>query len=451
MSFPEDFIWGAASAAYQIEGAAGEDGKGLSVWDVFCRKAGAIWQGHTGDVACDHYYRYREDVALMKGLGVQAYRFSISWPRVIPDGVGTVNRQGLDFYDRLTDELLGAGITPFVTLFHWDYPQTLHEKGGWLNPDSPDWFAEYAAIVTDRLSDRVRSWFTFNEPQIFIGMGYQDGGHAPGDRLEFGKVLRIGHNVLLAHGKGATAIRGRAKLEAKIGYALALNEVPVPDSTSDGDVAAARKAFFGVDRKDCMNNSWWVDPVMLGSYPRDGLTLFEKELPDIGGNDMTIIRQPLDFLGINVYFGKRYRADKDGNAEAVDFPPGYPHTSFHWPVVPESIYWGAKFYAEKYRLPVIVSENGMSNNDWVSLDGQVHDPQRVDFLHRYLRELKRACADGIDVRGYFLWSIMDNFEWAAGYRERFGIVYVDYPTQRRILKESARWYGRTMAANGAHL
>jgi beta-glucosidase len=451
MTFPKGFIWGAATSAYQIEGAAREDGRGPSIWDMFCRKSGAVWQEHSGDIACDHYHRYREDVALMKGLGLHAYRFSIAWPRVLPRGVGTLNKRGLDFYDRLTDELLTAGITPYVTLYHWDYPLALYKQGGWLKPDSSDWFAEYTAVVVDRISDRIKNWFTFNEPQIFVGMGYQEGSHAPGDRLDFTKVLTIAHHVLLAHGKAVQAIHSRAKSEAKVGYAVALNEVAVPAFTREEDIRAARQVLFAVEKEDCMNNAWWTDPVVFGRYPEDGVKLFEKALPYIGSNDMRIIRQPLDFLGLNVYFGKKYCAGPDETPKPIPFEPGHAHTSFHWPVVPESLYWASKFYYERYTLPIIISENGMSTIDWIGLDGAVHDPQRIDFLHRYLRELKHACTDGIDVRGYFLWSILDNFEWAAGYRERFGIVYVDYPTQKRIVKDSACWYKEVIASNGGIL
>jgi beta-glucosidase len=451
MAFPKDFIWGAATSAYQIEGAAHDDGRGPSIWDLFSRKAGAVWQGASGDVACDHYHRYREDISLMKGLGLQAYRFSISWPRVLPQGTGPVNKQGLDFYDRLVDRLLSAGITPYVTLFHWDYPQALHEQGGWLSRDSSDWFAEYAAVVVSRLSDRVQNWFTVNEPQIFVGCGYQNGSHAPGERLDFPQVLAIAHNVLLAHGKAVQTIRSRARVKPCVGYALSVNPVAVPATDSADDIQAAGQAFFANTKQSCMNNSWWTDPVVFGRYPEDGLKLFENALPLVGDSDMKTISQPLDFLGLNVYFGELYCAGANGAPMVVPFAPGLARTSFSWPIVPESLYWAAKFYYERYALPIIIAENGMSNRDSLSSDNAVHDPQRIDFLHRYLRELKRTCADAIDVRGYFLWSFMDNFEWAAGYRERFGIVYVDYPTQKRILKDSALWYREVITANGANI
>lgn len=449
MTFPQGFIWGAATSAYQIEGAAHEDGRGLSIWDMFCRKSGTIHGGASGERACDHYHRYEEDVSLMQGLGLKAYRFSIAWPRVIPQGKGTVNSAGLDFYDRLTDGLLRAGITPFATLYHWDYPFKLYEEGGWLRRESADWFADYVAVVVSHLSDRISHWITFNEPQIFVGMGYQQGIHAPGDRLPFAQVLTIAHNVLLAHGKAVRTIRSCSKTAPRIGYAVAAGEVAVPASDSDGDIRAAREVFLSIAKKDCINSTWWLDPVVFGRYPEDGVERFVQSMPSIGGNDMSAICQPLDFLGINVYFGRRYRAGKNGSPEAVKPPPGTLCTASGWPIVPEALYWAPKFYSERYNLPVIISENGMARDDSVGDDGGVHDTERIEFLSGYLRELRRACAEGIDVRGYFLWSILDNFEWAAGYSQRFGIVYVDYPTGKRTMKDSARWYQKVLASNGS--
>ena len=462
MSFPKDFVWGAAAASYQIEGAAGEDGKGLSVWDMFCQKPGTVWNGHTGDVACDHYHLYKEDVALMKDLGLQAYRFSISWPRILPEGIGAVNPNGLDFYDRLIDELLAANIAPYITLFHWDYPYELYRKGGWLNPDSPAWFAEYTQVVVDKLSDRVRNWMTFNEPQVFIGLGHQEGRHAPGDRLEFAQVLKAGHNMLLAHGKSVQMIRAHSKTSSQVGYAP-VGLVKAPATEQIEDIEAARQATFSVTgrhwrqtifdmtKKSCWNNTWWIDPVILGHYPEDGVKLFERDMPDIRDGEMDTICQPLDFLGLNIYFGWKVQAGENGQPEEVVPPAGYAQTASRWVVMPEVLYWGPKFFWERYQVPIMITENGMSNIDWIALDAKVHDPQRIDFLHRYLLQLQKACEDGVDVRAYFQWSIMDNFEWAEGYRERFGLVYVDYPTQRRILKDSAYWYKDLIASNGAAL
>lgn len=449
MTFPQDFIWGAASSAYQIEGAAHEDGRGLSIWDRFCRKPGAVHRGESGDSACDHYHRYADDIALMQKIGINAYRFSIAWPRVMPQGKGEVNRAGLDFYDRLTDALLRANITPFATLYHWDYPLPLYEAGGWLRRESPDWFADYVAAVVNRLSDRISHWFTFNEPQIFVGMGYRQGIHAPGDRLPFSEILTIAHHVLLAHGKAVQAIRELSKTASRIGCAVSAGEVAVPASDRDEDVRAAREAFFSITREDCCNTTWWLDPVVFGRYPDDGVERFAPSMPAIGSNDMSIISQPLDFLGVNVYFGRRYRKGENGSPESVELQPNQPCTASGWPIVPEVLYWAPKLYSERYKLPVIISENGMARNDAVDVDGRVHDPERINFLRDYLRELRRAGAEGIDVRGYFLWSILDNFEWAAGYSQRFGIVYVEYPTGKRILKDSALWYKEVIASNGS--
>lgn len=448
-SFPEHFVWGAAAASYQIEGAIREDGKGPSVWDMFCEKEGAVWQGHSGAVACDHYHRYREDVALMQQLGLHAYRLSICWPRVLPAGTGALNEKGLDFYSRLVDALLEAGITPWVTLFHWDYPLELYHRGGWLNPDSPDWFAEYAAVIADHLSDRVRHFFTQNEPQVYIGFGHLEGRHAPGDTLPLSQMLLAGHHSLLAHGKAVLALRAHAKQPLQIGYA------PVgmpfhPVSESPEDIAAARHATFGVWDKNSWNNAWWMDPVFRGEYPAQGLEFFGRDVPPIGADDMRVIAQPLDFFGVNIYQSTPVRARSEAPGfERVPHPTGAPLTAFNWPITPQALYWGPRFFHERYGKPVVITENGVSCRDFVSLDGKVHDPARIDFTTRYLRELHRALRDGVEVAGYFHWSILDNFEWAAGYRERFGLIHVDYQTQKRTLKDSAEWYRQVIASNGA--
>ncbi|MBV9864376.1 MAG: beta-glucosidase [Abitibacteriaceae bacterium] len=450
MSFPKEFVWGAAAASYQIEGAAREDGKGLSVWDMLCRKPGAIWSGHSGDVACDHYHRYPEDIGLMQQIGLYAYRLSLSWPRIMPDGVGTVNDAGLAFYDRLIDALLAANITPYVTLFHWDYPYELYCRGGWLNRDSSDWFAEYTAVVVDKLSDRVRHWMTLNEPQCFIGLGHSTGEHAPGVKLPFAEVLRAGHNSLLAHGKAVQTIRAHSKQPCEIGYAP-VGVVKMPASDAPEDIEVARQAMFSVTNKGPWNNTWWMDPVILGQYPEDGLKLFGADVPEVRPGDLETICQPLDFFGTNIYQGERVKANAAGQAESVPLRTGHELTAFRWPVTPDALYWGPRFFWERYKLPIVITENGLSNIDWVSLDGQVHDPQRIDYTARHLLELERAGQDGVDIRGYFHWSLMDNFEWAEGYKERFGLIYVEYPTQQRILKDSAHWYAEVIKSNGAAL
>lgn len=449
MEFPENFAWGVAAAAYQIEGAAREDGKGWSVWDMFCRQPGKVLDGHTGDVACDHYHRFREDVALMKHLGVRNYRFSISWPRVMPAGTGAVNGRGLDFYDQLVDELLAAGIRPWATLFHWDYPHELFLRGGWLNRESADWFADYTRVIADRLSDRVAHWMTLNEPQCFIGFGHATGTNAPGLKLGAAECLRAGHHVLLAHGKAVQVLRACARKPATIGWApVGVVSLPLPDADERG-IDAARRAMFSVDGGDApgmgmpsniWSNTWWGDPVVFGRYPEDGIKAAGNSMPDIAPGDMATISQPIDFYGANIYSGTFYQAGENGEPQRVPHAAATPLSAFKWPVIPESLRWGPRFLHERYQLPVIVTENGISLPDWVSLDGQVHDPQRIDFLQRYLGGLQRAISDGADVRGYFHWSILDNFEWAEGYKQRFGLVHVDYETQRRTPKDSAFWY-----------
>jgi beta-glucosidase len=450
MSFPPDFVWGAAAASYQVEGAWNEDGKGLSVWDMMAREAGRISEGHTGNVACDHYHRYRQDVGLMKDMGLKAYRLSISWPRVLPAGVGAANREGLDFYDKLVDELLRAKIEPWVTLFHWDFPYALFLRGGWLNADSPKWFAEYTKLVIDRISDRVAHWITLNEPQCFIGMGHLSGEHAPGLKLGLTEALLAGHHSLLAHGLAVEVIRTRAKLKPLIGWAPVTHSY-YPQTDSAPDIEAARTMTESISIRNFWNNTWWGDPPLLGHYPEEGLRVYGKAVPKFKQSDFNIIQQPLDFYGCNIYTGIPVQAGPDGKPQAIDFPAGHPVTQFLWKVAPEGVYWGPKFLSERYRLPIVITENGLSCHDWVGVDGRVHDPARIDFLTRYLREIHRAIEDGVDIQGYFHWSIMDNFEWAEGYKHRFGLIHVDFETQKRVLKESAYWYRDVVRSNGATL
>ena len=442
MGFKKDFVWGAATASYQIEGAWNEDGKGLSIWDVFSHEPNKICEGHTGDVACDHYHRYKQDVKLMKQLGIKAYRFSISWPRLIPNGVGKLNPKGVEFYSNLIDELLENGIEPYITLFHWDYPYELYKKGGWLNDDSVNWFADYAARVAELFSDRVKNFITFNEPQCFIGESYLGAAHAPGLRVSYKDVFQMCHNVLKAHGAAVIALRKNAKQPIKIGYAPT-GTVCYPSSENEADIEAARKNMFKcnyINNGVMWNISWWSDPVILGKYPQDGLKLYKEYLPEITDEDMKLINQPIDFFGSNIYNGEEVKSDSNGNPVIVARKIGHGKTAIQWTVTPESLRWGPRFYYERYKLPFFITENGMSAHDVVSLDGKVHDPNRIDFLNRYLIELEKATDDGVDIGGYFQWSFMDNFEWAKGYTERFGLVYVDYETQQRIPKDSAYWY-----------
>jgi len=440
--FPGNFTWGAAAASYQIEGAAREDGKGLSVWDMFCRQPGNVFEGHTGDVACDHYHRYADDVALMREIGLQAYRLSVSWPRVLPEGTGAANERGLDFYDRLVDALLEAGITPWITLFHWDYPYALFCRGGWLNPASPE-------VVVKRLSDRVTHWMTFNEPQVFLEYGHRTGSHAPGMKHGLEEVLLATHHTLLAHGRAVLAIREHAARQPLVGWAPVGAGV-IPASDGEEDIAAARAATLSVRDRNLWNNTWYSDPVFEGHYPEDGLALYGEAVPRWSEANMRVIHQPLDFYGMNIYTSPFARAAGTG-LEFAKPHAGHPRTLFNWTVAPEALRWIPRFLYERYRCPVVITENGLSNPDWVGLDGRVRDPQRIDFLTRYLRELAKAAADGVDIRGYFQWSIMDNFEWAEGYKHRFGLVHVDYRDQRRTLKDSALWYREVIRSNGASL
>ncbi|MEO0512616.1 MAG: GH1 family beta-glucosidase [Planctomycetota bacterium] len=447
-SFPEGFVWGAATSSYQIEGASGAGARGDSVWDELCRRPGKIRTGDTGKVACDHVARYGDDVELMRRIGLSAYRFSISWPRVMPEGTGAVNESGLAFYDRLVDRLLAVGIEPYATLFHWDYPLSLHRRGGWLNPSSPAWFNEYARAVVDRLSDRVSNWMTLNEPQVFVELGYGQGEHAPGLKLPISDRVIIAHHVLKAHGEATRTIRERARTAPRIGWAP-VGMVSIPASETPEDQEAARARTYGVARDNLWSNTWFADPVVLSRYPEEGLEHFGTMLPSGWERDLELISQRIDFYGSNTYRGDVVRAGGDGLACVVPPQVGTPRSDFGWEITPTCLYWAPKLLHDRYGVPILITENGMSNADWVAVDGGVHDPQRTDFLTRHLRELHRAIDDGVPVIGYFHWSLMDNFEWAEGYHQRFGLVHVDFKTQERTLKDSAGFYGEVIRTNGA--
>ncbi len=449
MSFPKDFVWGAAAASYQIEGSTrGVDGCGESVWDLCCRKSGFVKGGDTGFTACDHYHRYREDVALMKEIGLKAYRLSVMWPRVMPEGTGRVNEKGLAFYDRVVDELLAAGIAPWVTLFHWDYPAALLHRGGWLNPDSPKWFEDYAQVVVDRLSDRVTHWFTLNEPACFIGHGHRLGFHAPGLQLPDGQVMRAWHHALLAHGRSVRVIRSHSKLpKPMIGSAPCFNTY-YPQTDRPEDVEAARRLMFEARGRDLFHAPLSLDPPLKGSYPSDALTFWGEDAPMVRDGDLELIGQELDFVGINIYGSGMARAGRNGEPEVVPYGNDHPHTFFNWPITPDGIRWASKFLHERYGKPVVITENGLANMDWVSVDGKVHDPQRIDFMTRTLRALRLSVDEGVPVLGYFHWSIMDNFEWAEGYRMRFGLIHMDYATHKRTIKDSGYWYRDLIRSDG---
>ncbi len=439
--FPSDFVWGVSTASYQIEGAVNEDGRGPSSWDAFVAEPGRIVNGDTGEIACDHYYRYPEDIRLMAELGIDAYRFSFSWSRIQPGGSGAVNPAGLDFYDRLVDGLLEAGITPNPTLFHWDTPLELEQAGGWLNRDTAERFGEYAQIVGEHFADRIPRWITINEPVVVTMLGYGAGIHAPGLSLGF-DALPAAHHLLLAHGLGVQALRSGGASNIGIANNHAVNW---PASSSEEDLQAA--ALY-----DNITNWIFADPILTGVYPPE-LAPFLPTVPDA---DMATISTPIDWYGINSYNPTLVGAPTSGESAGVDgheldvsLPfslrelAGYPRTDFDWPVVPEAFTELLVGFKERYgdKLPPIyITENGAAFNEGPDDDGRVRDARRIDYTDSHLRALKAAMDAGVDVRGYFHWSIMDNFEWAAGFSQRFGLVHVDYETQKRTPKDSYYWY-----------
>ena len=433
---PAGFRFGTSTASYQIEGAADEDGKGPSIWDTFCAEPGRIIDASSGAVACDHYHRYREDVALMARLGAHGYRFSIAWPRIQPTGSGAPNAAGLEFYDRLVDELLAHDIAPMATLYHWDLPQALEDAGGWMSRDTAHRFAEYAAIVGERLADRVAHWVPVNEPNVVSLLGYALGMHAPGKTLMFG-ALPAAHHLLLGHGLATQALRA-AGAQA---VGSANNHAPMwPASDSDEDKAAA-------DLFDTVWNRIFADPMLLGRYP-EGF----GELMGARSGDLETIAQPLDFYGVNYYNPMCVAAPADPASE-MPFDqreiPGYPKTDFGWPVVPDGLRELLVLLDERYPglPPVMITENGCAYNMGPDEHGIVDDQPRIDYLDSHLRAVAAAIEQGVDVRGYYCWSLMDNFEWSEGYTQRFGLVHVDYETQRRTPKRSFDWYAETVRAN----
>ena len=443
--FCKDFLWGAASAAHQIEGAYLEDGKGMGIWDTFEQETGYIIRNENGNVACDHYHRYREDVAIMKELGLKSYRFSVSWPRVMPEGYGTVNEKGLQFYIDLVNELTEAGIEPMVTLFHWNLPTAIYELGGWENQQVVDWFEQYTDVVTTALGKKVKYWMTFNEPQLFIGAGLNAGVFAPFEKKSTEALMRISKNVYLAHGKAVRIIRKNCQ-NSIVGMAPT-GEIVIPRDMNAESIERARKLSFSMKKESFTSSiTWWSDPIFFGKIPEDAQAIFGECLPVLTEEEWEIVTEPLDFYGFNIYQGLE---DLDSTEEYGPYAyPGSPKTSMDWNVTPEVLYWSCRFLYERYGKPIMITENGMSSFDWVSLDGKVHDPNRIDFLHRYLRSIKDAVSEGIPVLGYQYWSIMDNFEWINGYDKRFGLVYVDYRTQKRTIKDSACWYRDVIATNG---
>ncbi|MEV4416110.1 GH1 family beta-glucosidase [Catellatospora sp. NPDC049609] len=449
LAFPAGFRWGAATAAYQIEGAATEDGRGPSIWDTFARRPGRVHEGHTGDVACDHYRRYREDVALLAELGMGTYRFSIAWPRVKPGGTGPVNVRGLDFYDRLVDELLAAGVEPMVTLYHWDLPQALEDggRGGWADRDTAAHFAEYAAVTAARLGDRVGTWTTLNEPWCAAFLGYASGDHAPG-RTDVRTAFRAAHHLMLGHGLAGQALRAAGVRELSL--TLNLARVSSADPADPHDVAAAR-------RIDGVLNRIFLDPALRGEYPADMLALFDRfgAADVIADGDLPVIATPIDLLGINYYQPVLVRAQigapalpaYPGSEGLVFAPQPGPVTGMGWHVDPTGLTDLLLRLSRDYPgVPLMVTENGAAYPDEPAGD-RVADPDRIAYLDGHLRAVHEALSAGADVRGYLAWSFLDNFEWAFGYDKRFGLVYIDYETQRRIPKDSALWYRNVTRTN----
>ncbi len=446
VSFPDDFLFGSATSAYQIEGAHDADGKGESIWDRFTHTPGKTKQGATGDVACDHYHRFKDDVALMKDLGLQAYRFSVSWPRVLPAGRGSPNTAGLDFYCRLVDSLLDAGIKPFVSLYHWDLPQALHEKGGWASRDIAGWFADYANLMARTLADRVKLWTTLNEPQIFSTLGYLLGQHAPGIN-DPGQYFRASHFINLAHGRAVEAIRDESD-EVEVGTVLQLPPI-YPSTDSDEDHEAAQ-------RMDGFLNRWYAEPVLLGRYPKDVLELLAPLNLPIEEGDMELVYQPLDFAGLNLYTRLFACHDPDTPLleSKIDFSHKVPdsrYTDFGWEVYPPAVFESLMRFKEEWGdLPVYITENGSAEADRL-VDGRVDDGDRIDYLCSYLQEVSHALDRGVKVRGYFVWTLLDNFEWAEGFTKRFGICYTDFESLERIPKRSALWYRDVISERGFRL
>ena len=442
LEFPKNFIWGTATSSYQIEGAWDEDGKGESIWDRFSHTPNKIKDASTGDIACDHYHRYKEDIALMKSLGMQAYRFSIAWARIFPEGRGKVNQAGLDFYDNLVNALLDAGIRPFITLYHWDLPQALQDKGGWENREIVDTFAEYAHVVSERLGDRVKDWITHNEPWVVAYVGNVWGVHAPG-KTDYKSAFRVAHHLLLSHGMAVPIIR-KNSTDSQVGITLNLTVADPADPENPADWDAARQM-------DGFMNRWFLDPLYGRHYPADMVASFEKEYPGsinfIQEGDMKKIAMPTDFLGVNYYTRAVVKATEGVIPEQVKVETS-DYTDMDWEIHPTSLTELLKRLHYDYRpRQIYITENGASYATAPNEDGRVEDTQRLDFLRAHFSAAHRAIQDGVPLAGYFVWSFMDNFEWGEGYKKRFGIVWVDFETQERIPKDSALWYSKVIEKN----
>ncbi len=439
--FPKGFTWGTSTSAYQIEGGYKEDGKGESIWDRFTHNPGNILNNDTGDTACDHYHLYKEDIKLMKEIGISSYNFSISWPRIYPDGDGKVNQKGIDFYRRLAELLIENGIKPVAKLYHWDLPQKLQDVGGWANRNIADAFEQYARTVFQALGDIIPVWMTFNEPFVSSFIGYWYGGHPPGIK-EPSTALAAAHNTLLSHGKAVKAFREMG-IKGEIGIALNLNPV-YPATEAEIDIAAAKRyADF--------NNGWFLDPILKGEYPA-GLVEWlsgKLALPEIKSGDMEIISEPIDFLGVNNYSSNSVLHDpQNGLLELAFANTGKPRTGSGWEIYPEGLYDLLMYLHKEYNgIKLIIDENGAAFNDVVEENGEINDTDRLGYLKEHIIQVHRALEHGANIKGYYLWSLLDNFEWNLGYTKRFGIVYVDYATQKRTIKKSGLWYRDTIKRN----
>lgn len=444
-TFPKDFLWGAASAAYQIEGYDLEDGGGASIWRTFTHTPGTIAYGDTGDIACDSYHRYAEDIALLKELGVKAYRFSTSWARIDPNADGNWNQAGLAYYDRVVDGCLEAGIEPYMTLYHWELPQAAQDRGGWESEETAYAFSRFAGMMAAHFKGRVRHYFTLNEPQCTTSLGYAQGIHAPGLRLELPAQFRVHVHQMMAHGLAQRAMK-QADPQAIVGIASTGN-LCYPETETPENIEAARQATFATDADNWIfTHQWLLDPIILGQFPDCSGTRLEPLVQSVTQQQLEIIHCPPDMLGYNIYNGHAVCAGERGPVYLPKYP-GYPRTALKWPVTPEVLNWGVWFLQERYGLPGYITENGLSCNDRIYLDGKVHDPDRIDFLTRYLTALGQAVESGADIRGYFHWSLTDNLEWHSGYGDRFGLIYVDFPTGQRLPKDSFYWYRKVIRSD----
>ncbi len=438
MAFPQGFKWGVATAAYQVEGFPLSDGAGPSIWHRFSHTFGTTRNGDTGDVACDHYHKYKEDVSIMRKLGIKAYRFSIAWPRIFPNGKGKLNLKGMDFYDRLVDELMTSNIEPFVTLYHWDLPAHLQDEGGWTNEDVANWFADYADFVFQKLGDRVKHWITLNEPWVTAFIGHMFGIHAPGMKDTYA-ALKVVHNQLRAHSKAVKAFRDE-NLSGKIGITLS-NHSQTPASQNENDVMAAEVAH------EWTNYPLFLNPIFKGEYPEHFYNAAREYFPRGYEKDMDDINVPIDFVGINYYSGNLVKADERAVFGVKNVERGVEKTDMGWEIYPQGLYEILTGVQNTYHPnEIFITENGAAFKDKLE-DGKVHDEKRINYLKSHFEQAHRALENGVNLKGYFVWSLMDNFEWAEGYSKRFGIVYVDYKTQKRVIKDSGYWYSEVISKN----